>query len=59
MATPKKAAIVFEMAGKSLDYKDIEAAVKGVKGTKTAYVNTAEGVVYCVDANGETTKVTL
>lgn len=59
MATPKKAVLIFEMGGKKLTVKEIEDAVKTVKGTKTAYVNAAEAAVYCVDGDGKTTKVQL
>lgn len=59
MATPKKAVLIFEMGGKKLTVKEIEDAVKTVKGTKTAYVNVAEAAVYCVDGDGKTTKVPL
>lgn len=59
MATPKKAVLIFEMGGKKLTVKEIEDAVKTIKGTKTAYVNAAEAAVYCVDGDGKTTKVPL
>ena len=59
MATAKKAALVFEMGDKQIALKDIENAVKAVKGTKTAYINTEECAAYCVDAEGNTTKVEL
>ena len=60
MATPKKAALVFEMGGQQIPLKDIEAAVKSA-GPRivTAYVNTAECAVYCVDSDGNTTKASL
>ena len=45
-AAPKKAELIFE-------------AVKTVKGAKTAYINTAEAAAYCVDADGQTVKVSL
>ena len=59
MATAKKAALVFEMGDKQIALKDIEDAVKAVKGAKTAYINTAECTAYCVDNTGNTTKVEL
>lgn len=59
MATPKKAVLVIEMLGKQFTVKEIEDAVKQVKGTKTAYVNASEGAVYCVDADGKSTKVSM
>ena len=59
MATAKKAALVFEMGDKQIALKDIEDAVKAVKGAKTAYINTAEFTAYCVDNTGNTTKVEL
>lgn len=60
MATAKKADIRFQMGtGVEIPMKDIEAAVKSQKGTVTAYVNTAEACVYCVDAADNTTKVAL
>ena len=58
-AAPKKAELIFEMNGQQLSLKDIESAVKTVKGAKTAYINTAEAAAYCVDANGQTVKVSL
>ena len=33
--------------------------VKAAEGTKNAYVNAADAAVYCVDADGKTTKVDL
>ena len=39
--------------------EDIQKAVKAVEGTKNAYVNAADAAVYCVDADGKTTKVEL
>ena len=60
MATAKKADIRFQMGnGTEIPMKDIEAAVKAQKGTVTAYVNTSESCVYCVDAKGTTTKGVL
>ena len=59
MATVKKAALVFEMGDKQIALKDIEDAVKAVKGAKTAYINTVECAAYCVDDAGNTTKVEL
>lgn len=59
MATSKKPDLVFEMNGEQFTVKQIEEQVKAVKGTKTAYVNCAEAAIYCVDGNGNTTKVSL
>ena len=44
---------------KQVKLEDIQKAVKTVEGTKNAYVNAADAAVYCVDADGKTTKVEL
>lgn len=50
----KAAALYIEMHGKQVDIKDIQAAVKEVKGATAAYLNTEECVLYIVNAEGET-----
>lgn len=59
MATRKAATLYIEMCGKQVDVKEIQKAVARVKGTTTAYVNTAEGCVYCVKENGDSEAVSL
>lgn len=57
--TRKAATIYVEMKGKQIDVKDIQAAVKKVKGATAAYLNAEEAVLYVVNAEGETEKVEL
>lgn len=59
MAARKTAALFIEMCGKQVDVKDIQKAVARVKGTVTAYVNTAEGRIYCVKENGDSEAISL
>lgn len=62
MATARKTAVIYVEVGadkKQVKLEDIQKAVKAVEGTKNAYVNAADAVVYCVDADGKTTKVEL
>ena len=62
MATTRKTAIIYVEVGadkKQVKLEDIQKKVKTVEGTKNAYVNAADAAVYCVDAEGKTTKVDL
>lgn len=62
MATQRKTAVIYVELGadkKQVKLEDIQKAVKTVEGAKTAYVNAADSAVYCVDADGKTTKVAL
>lgn len=62
MATTRKTAIIYVEVGadkKQVKLEDIQKKVKAVEGTKNAYVNAADTAVYCVDAEGKTTKVDL
>ena len=62
MATTRKTAIIYGEVGadkRQVKLEDIQKKVKAVEGTKNAYVNAADAAVYCVDADGKTTKVDL
>lgn len=62
MATTRKTAIIYVEVGadkKQVKLEDIQKKVKAAEGTKNAYVNAADAAVYCVDAEGKTTKVDL
>ena len=62
MATTRKTAIIYvevRADKKQVKQEDIQKKVKAVEGTKNAYVNAADAAVYCVDADGKTTKVDL
>lgn len=62
MATTRKTAIIYVEVGadkKQVKLEDIQKKVKAVESTKNAYVNAADAAVYCVDAEGKTTKVDL
>ena len=58
---PKKTPvnIFIEFADKQLDIKELQKLIAEVKGTVNAYVNTAEGRVYCVQENGSTKVIDL
>lgn len=56
MATVRKSAVIYIEVGtdkKQVSVEELQKAVKAVSGAKKAFVNAAEGKVYCTDADGE------
>lgn len=56
MANIRKSTVIYVEVGadkKAVTLEAIQKAVKAVEGVKTAYLNAAEGKIYCVDADGK------